>query len=35
VGVKVESVGAKMLGAGLAAKGLGHKLIKMQFPPYL
>jgi len=35
VGVKMETVGTKMLGAGLVAKGLGTRLVKMQFPPYL
>lgn len=34
VGVGIEVVGGKMLATGLAAKGLGHKLIRAQFPPY-
>lgn len=33
VGVGMEAVGGKMVLTGLAAKGLGHKLIKSQFLP--
>lgn len=35
VGVGMEAVGTKMFATGLVAKGLGHRLIAAQFPPYL
>jgi len=35
VGVGMEAVGAKMVSSGLIAKGLGHRLIAKNLPPYL
>jgi len=35
VGVGMEAVGAKMVSSGLVAKGLGHRLIAKNLPPFL
>jgi len=34
VGVGMEVIGAKMFASGLAAKGLGHRLIAKHLPPF-
>jgi len=35
VGVGMEAVGAKLVASGMLAKGVGHRLIVKNFPPYL
>jgi len=35
VGVGMEAVGAKMVSSGLVAKGLGHRLIAKNLPPFV
>jgi len=35
VGLGIKAVGTKMAATGLIAKGLGHRIIIAQFPPYL